>query len=173
MKYFYCVIGLFVLLQSCDESKAPELKDYQGTMLETTNIHSTYSDSGRVKLKFDAPLQRELKDGNQEFPEGLYVQFFDKAGNVSSTLIANYGLYYKLKKRWLARGNVQLANIEKDSLFSEELYWSMDNKKIYTDKNVTIITKDSRLWGEGLEADETLTNYEILHPVGRTYINNK
>jgi lipopolysaccharide assembly outer membrane protein LptD (OstA) len=61
----------------------------------------------------------------------------------------------------IARNNVEVINIKGEKLNSEELIWNNKNKKIYTEKFVTIQTKDEIIYGDGLEANEDLTNYKI------------
>jgi hypothetical protein len=49
---------------------------------------------------------------------------------------------------------------------TEELNWVPAKQKIFTDKFVTIQTKEEVLKGQGLEAKQDFSSYRILKPTG-------
>jgi nucleoside-diphosphate-sugar epimerase len=49
---------------------------------------------------------------------------------------------------------------------TEELFWKQKDQKVYTDKFVTIRQEGDVLYGQGLTANEDLSDYVITHPSG-------
>jgi hypothetical protein len=56
-----------------------------------------------------APLLYEYQNEDREFPEGVYMEFYDEFGKISSTLKANKAYYFKKKDQWRGQGNVEAA----------------------------------------------------------------
>jgi len=108
-----------------------------------------------------------MQNGDQDFPQGIYLEFYDAFGNITSTLQANDAYQFKDENKWRGRGNVIIKNIEKNQqLNTEELFWQPNTKKIYTDKFVTIKTDDETIRGYGMEALQDLSDYKILNTSG-------
>ena len=63
--------------------------------------------------------------------------------------------------------------LKQETLFTEELNWLQAEKKVHTDKNVTIQTPDELLKGEGLDAKQDFSWYRILKPTGAFPIETK
>jgi LPS export ABC transporter protein LptC len=171
MKFFsYPSATLFLalaLLSSCEVQQKKPPVEYKGPLSETENADVTYSEKDIVKTRMKAKKSLDFQNGDKEFPEGLYIEFYDELGVLSSTLKANNAYYFKEEDKWRGRGKVEVKNIEKQQqLNSEELFWKPSTKKIFTDKFVTIRDKNDVIYGTGLDADQNLTNYTILKPEG-------
>ena len=142
-----------------DESEMPE---YEGPILELSNIESFYSDSAIVRLKLVAPKQYEYENNDREFIDGIYLEFYEKDGSISSTLEANYCYHYGNEDRWRAFGNVIVKNmVNYEQLNTEELYWEPKKEKVYTDKFVRIETDGEIYTGEGMEAPQDFSYWRI------------
>ncbi len=140
------------------------LRIYDGPINTAVNIHLMSSDSAVVRSEIQAPKQLEFKNGNLEFPEGIDIQFFEKDGRLSSTLRADVGYYIKEDNLYKGEGNVKVNNlIERQRLQSEELFWNPVEKKIYTEKFVTVEDegKQTLFNGTGMVADENFSKYQI------------
>ncbi|MGV3503053.1 MAG: LPS export ABC transporter periplasmic protein LptC [Adhaeribacter sp.] len=164
--------GLFllvVLLSFC-KSSVKDIKKkvvYKGPIAETTNVSTLYSDSARLQIKLSAPLQLQYENQDGIYPKGIHMTFYDRKGQVTNTVRANYGKYDKKKDQYFVRGNVVLDNaVKKETLRTEELYWEKNTRKIHTDKFVTIETETDILKGTGLTANQDFSDYEILNPSG-------
>jgi LPS export ABC transporter protein LptC len=157
-----------ILALSCSETRSvDEMTLYEGPILELTNIESYYSDSAVVRIKLVAPKQLEFENNDSEFPEGLYLEFYDKYGSISSTLEANYAYKYNKEDKWRALRNVIVKNIENnEQLYTEELYWEPQKELVYTNKFVRIETEDQILMGEGMEASQDFSWWRILDARG-------
>ncbi|PRY15041.1 LPS export ABC transporter protein LptC [Pontibacter ummariensis] len=167
------IVGLLACMSFVGFSCQKELKDpdeeqkYKGPTLENHDVITLYSDSARLLIKLQAPVQQEFESGDGVFPEGLYVEFFEKPGQVTSTLRANYGKQNRSENLFLARGNVVVKNLVKqETLETEELFWDRSKAEIYTDKFVKITTAEEVLMGKGLRANQDFSWYKITNPTG-------
>ena len=114
-----------------------------------------------------ADLVYEFENGDREFPEGLYLEFYDESGKLESTLRANEAYYFKKENQWRGRGKVEVKNLEKnEQLNTEELFWKPADEKIFTDKFVTIRQQSDVIYGQGLEAKQDMSDYVIKKPEG-------
>src|SRR5690606_34911230 len=131
------------------------------------DVESFYTENNQMKVKLVAPLVHEYESGDREFPEGLYLEFYDEAGKLESTLRANEAYYFKKENQWRGRGKVEVKNMEKnEQLNTEELFWKPAEEKIFTDKFVTIRQQADVIYGQGLEARQDMSDYVIKKPEG-------
>lgn len=136
--------------------------EYNGPLSEMENVDVLYSENDRIKVKMKAAKILEFKNGDREFPEGLYLEFYNELGILTSTLKANHAFYFKEDDLWRGREKVEVVNIEKKQrLNTEELFWKRNERKIYTDKFVTIKLENEVVYGTGLDALQDLSSYTI------------
>jgi len=162
---------LFILITlatiSCTTVDNKEPLEYKGPLKEAENVELYYSEKDKVKIKMLADVLYEFENGDREFPKGVYMEFYDEFGQLESTLRANHAYFFKKDDQWRGRGNVEVKNIEKnEQLNTEELFWKPAAKKIFTDKFVTIRQQGDVIYGEGLQANQDLTDYVIQKPAG-------
>lgn len=156
-----------LLLAACSTKQASEPVEYNGPLREAVNVDMLYAEKDRIKVKMRAPRILEFKNGDREFPEGVYLEFYDIHGNLTSTLKANHAFYFKKQDQWRGRGNVEVKNMEKkQELFTEELFWTPLKKNIFTEKFVTIKLESEVIYGTGLDAVQDLSSYTIKKPEG-------
>lgn len=168
----FAMVAIFSV--SCkDDLKDPDKEvKYTGPMIENKNVLTLYSDSAALLIKMQAPVQQEFENGDGVFPKGIYLEFYEKPGQMSSTIKANYGKQERNKEMYLVRGNVVVNNILKgEKLETEELYWDKRKAEIFTDKFVKITTPDEVLMGQGLRANQDFSKYKILKPTGIINLN--
>lgn len=170
----FCLVLVFSLFPSCSTKTDTviEIQEYNGPIVETGYAITYYSDSAIVKMKMEAPSQLVFREGDREFPQGLFIEFFDKEGEATSTLKADYCYYTKKEDLYKATGNVVIRNIEtNDKLDTEELFWNRKKEEVFTDKFVRI-EKDGELHvGEGLEAKQDFSYWKILKSKGTLSLN--
>lgn len=136
-------------------------------MREAENVEMLYTEKQLLKVKMQAPKIFELQNGDRDFPEGLYLEFYDEAGKLSSTLRANSAFYFKTENKWRGRGKVEVRNLAKnEQLNTEELFWMPATKRISTEKFVTIKMESEVIYGTGLDAAQDLSDYRITNPEG-------
>ncbi|MFD2999799.1 LPS export ABC transporter periplasmic protein LptC [Pontibacter toksunensis] len=171
------IIGLMAMMAIAGFGCKDDLKDpdkepkYTGPTVENHDVITLYSDSAKLLVKLQAPVQQEFETGDGVFPEGLYVEFFEQGvqgEQVTSTLKANYGKQDRNQNLFEVRGNVIVDNLKKqEKLETEELYWDRRKARIYTDKMVKITSPEEVVIGQGLEADQGFTNYRIRKVTGQ------
>jgi LPS export ABC transporter protein LptC len=160
------------ILTSCGTTEIKEPVEYTGPLSEVENIEMYYSEKDVVKVKMTAALVYEFKNEDREFPKGLYIEFFDEEGKLASTLKANHAFYFKETNQWRGRENVEVKNLKKgEQLNTEELFWKPTEKRIFTDKFVTIRQQRDVIYGEGLEANEDLSDYTLKSVSGEMNVN--
>lgn len=168
---FFILIGLMGCLD--DGESADQFKEYDGPISESSNVDIKYSDSAVVRVRLKAQKQLNFENGDLEFPQDIYIEFYEKDDIKSSTIEANQGTYNKEQNLYTATGEVVVKNlITGEKLETELLHWNPGKHEIYTDRYVEITTDGEVLMGEGLKANEKFTSYRILKPTGSFSINN-
>lgn len=167
------LLVIAALLCACSEiQQESDMPIYEGPILELDNAETFYSDSAVVRIKMDAPKQLEFENNDREFQEGIYIEFYDTDGTLSSNLKANYCYYYAKEDKWRALGNVIVRNVENnEQLNTEELYWVPEEEMVYTNKFVRIEAEGLIQMGEGLEAKQDFSWYKILNMRGTIDLN--
>lgn len=159
--------SLISFLPSCNTKDAGKPIVYEGPLTEAEDIDMLYTEKDKIKVKMKAKKINELQNGDREFPEGIYLEFYDENGTMTSTLVANQAYFFKQEDKWRGRGKVEVKNIEKkQQLNTEELFWKPLTKKIFTDKFVTIKLENEVLYGTGLDAMQDMSSYTITKPEG-------
>lgn len=138
------------------------------------NVEMLYSADAKVRAKLNAPLLERHNDKNPfvEMPKGLKLVFYNDSLVVNSTLTAKYGITYENSHEMIVRDNVKVVNVNGDILNTEELVWNEQTEKITSDKFVKIQTQDEIIYGDGLEANQDLTNYKIKKIRGTIRLKN-
>ena len=108
-----------------------------------------------------------------QFSKGIRVVSYDYFGNVESELTAYRATNYPEDNLMIARDSVILKNKEGKMLNTEELSWDEKEGRIFTDKFVKITTPNEILYGDGLEAKEDFSSYEIMNIKGRITIDTE
>jgi len=164
-RVFFIVI--LSLLFSCKKTETKHLIEYTGPLREIEKMETYYSENDKVKVKVLADIVYEYKDGDREFPKGLYLEFYNEFGRIETVLKANEAHYFKEENKWRARGKVEIRKIEADEqLNTEELFWKPAEKKIFTESFVTIREQGDVIYGDGLDAKQDLSDYNIRNPKG-------
>lgn len=162
---FICLIILATT--ACDSSELKEPLVYEGPLRIGEQVEMYYTENNAVKVKMEADKVFEFENGDREFPEGIYLEFYDENGALESTLRANEAFYNQKEQQWRGRGDVQVKNIEKDEqLNTEELFWKPAEERIFTEKFVTIRQQTDVIYGQGLEAKQDMSDYVIKKPEG-------
>lgn len=168
---------LFVILvfffsacrQEIDTVDVP-VDSISNAMMTARDIDVLYSDSGIIQARVSGPLVYRNEGGKDpwtEFPEGFRAEMYDSAGNLETTITSDYARRMEATRIMEARGNVVVRNeFRKQQLNTEILIWNEVQHIIHTEEPVKITTPDKVLYGDGLEANETFTEYRILKPRG-------
>lgn len=167
MKLLVIIFTLLFLLQGCSKTELGQPLEYEGPQSEAEKVEMYHSENQQVKVKLLADLVYEFQNGDREFPKGIYIEFFDVEGNISSKLRSNHAHYYKKDNLWKATGKVEVINLSKnEQLNTEELFWRPAKEEIYSESFVTIRMQSEVIYGEGLEARQDMSSYTIKKPQG-------
>jgi len=142
------------------------------------NIKSTFSEDGKIKGILKAKRMEvydDVVEPHTKFPKGINIIFFDKNGEIESSMTAKYAIYYDQKQTWEAIGNVILSNIKGDVLHTEHLYGDEKNKKIYTDELVRITKSNGSVIvaDQGFESNTSFTIYKFIDVSGKIAVKNE
>ncbi len=175
---FTGLIFLFLFgFSACSENEISDIEKMKSTgtlpLITGSEIHIEYTDSAILKAKLYSPLLKEFAspDNFTELPMGMYIEFLDPSGNITTRMFSKYARLDKETNIMTARDSVILINVEGEKLQTELLHWNNESKLMYTDAFVQISKKEEILYGEGLEANESFTKYQILRPQGRIALN--
>ncbi len=169
---FACENDIEKIHSITDNTEQPELSATDATIL--------YSDSGKVEMKLTANRILQFSKAERpyiEFPDGMYVEFYDDSLNIESQMKSNYAIYYMDEKMWEARGDVEaINNIKGEKLNTEELFWDEDKKTIYSNNFSRIQTADGTFYGEnGFESNQRFSKWRLKGSRGTVNLkeNNK
>lgn len=164
---FLSTIAIAVVLFSCEndlESISRIVATDDSPTEITYDLKTVMTDSGKPNLMIEAAYAEKFSGEfpKTEFRDGIKLTFFNKQGEPESELTAEYGEITEKDGKMMVRDNVKFLNFaQKQELNTEELYWDRNQRKIFTDKMVTIKTKNGTYVGNHLTADESFKNYEM------------
>lgn len=161
--------GVFFLFNSCetDIEKIKSLTDPSGMPdISAKEVEIIYSDSSRLQMILQTPYIKRYTNEERpymEFPQGMYVRFFNDSMEMESEMRANYAIYYTEEKLWEARGDVYAHNMEKgEKLNTEELFWDENKNLIYSNRFSRIETQDGTFYGnDGFESNQRFSKWRL------------
>lgn len=133
---------------------------------EVTIIYST---NGHAKARLFANefiRNEQAKPPYTDARKGLKIEFFNDSLQVENTLTARYGRWYENTGNILLRDSIVVVNKKGEQLHTEELVWNPGVNKFYSEKFVRIVTATQTMYGDGLEANQDFSWYEIKNPKG-------
>ncbi len=156
------------LFSACGEEKfKPQidatLSAGQIPVQESWDTKIVFTEDGKTKAVLYSDHIRAYEDRNVKILEGVKIDFYNKEGNVSSTLTSKRGRINDLTNDMWAIDSVVAVSDSGVVLKTDELMWRNKEKKIKTDKFVTIIDGDEKIEGYGFESDQNLRNYTIYN----------
>ena len=98
------------------------------------------------------------------------LNIFNKKGELESEITADRATNFPKRDFMVAKDSVVLKDKEGKMLNTEMLNWDNTTNKIYTNKFVKITTPSEILYGDGLEAEQDFSRYEIKNIKGRIKI---
>jgi LPS export ABC transporter protein LptC len=139
---------------------APTLPDQ---VIEAFTLHE--SSSGERLYTLEAQRAYVYDAAQRVDVSGVRVLFYDDAGGVHSTLVADEGSIYQRNEDLVARHNVVVRTADSTVLRTDSLGWSNLMQVVRTDADVVIETPRGRIEGKGLAADAGLKRIDIMSPV--------
>jgi LPS export ABC transporter protein LptC len=131
---------------------------------ESWNSTIIFTDSGKTKailyaghLKVFSKTKETLLDSN------IKVDFYDADEIKSSTLTSKRGRVDENTDNLFAFDSVVAINDSGIVVSSDEMMWRNKDRKIISDKYVTIVSPTEKINGYGFESDQSLHNYVIYN----------
>lgn len=136
---------------------------------KATDITGIYSKNGIVKARLFA--HEYIKNDAAQPPytdlnTRIRVEFYSDSGALNNILTADSCRVYDATGNVLMWGKVKIVTTKGEELNTEELIWNSGIEKVFTEKPVKITTGSEVLYGNGLEANQDFTWYQITNPRG-------
>lgn len=176
------VMGSAILLFSCERDEAEDAAASEETMRTeySENLSIVESQNGRRSYHFVTPLVEGYslaREPYREFRKGVKITTYkdDSLSTVDVVLTANYAIYYENRKLWEAKGNVVVVKSDGKNLYTQQLFWNQQTKKIYSNVDSKIVQNDGRdvFIGEGFESDEEFKDWRFRRMKGRMEVEVK
>lgn len=159
---------LSLVLSSCQEKKRETVKvasnpDSVPTMV-TRDVMTLISDSGMTRYRITAKLwivYDEARDPNWKFPVGLLLEKFDEKFKVEATVRCDSATYFKARKLWRLDGGVEIRNVKRELIETEQMFWDQALHEVRSDSFVHIEKSDRVIEGYEFRSNEKLTDYVV------------
>ncbi|OZV69287.1 LPS export ABC transporter periplasmic protein LptC [Winogradskyella aurantia] len=96
-----------------------------------------------------------------EFPDGIILKIYDEQNN-KTTITSNYAIYYSDTDIIDLRGNVVIATHQRDTLFTEQLYYNEKLEWVFTNEPFYYKQTTGFTRGNGFDADKDFKNFQML-----------
>ena len=106
-------------------------------------------------------IQRHLKN-----PKGLKLTLYNYDNKVISTASSSYARLYDNNNKVDLSDSVVLINQNNHKLLTEHIVWDIESEVLSTDENVTIITENEIIHGEGFVTSNKFKTYQIQNIKG-------
>lgn len=117
------------------------------------NVKTLISDSGVTQYRITTKLWYIYSQATKPhwfFPDGLYLEQFDKDFKTAASVQCDSATYYVDSKLWQLDGNVRIWNVNKELILTNQLFWSQRDQKVYSDSFIHIEKADRTLEGLSL-----------------------
>ncbi|MDE3255372.1 MAG: LPS export ABC transporter periplasmic protein LptC [Bacteroidota bacterium] len=167
-----------MLCLSCTNSKEriKHIKDYESLQEDrASDVTILYSEKALVKANLFASEFVRNENARPPFTElrkKVRVFFYDDQKKIKSTLYAKYARMYEHNKNVIIRDSIVVINQKGEQLKTEELVWNEQLRKFFTNKPVQIKTATQMIYGNGLEANEDFSYYQITQIKGIVNLTN-
>jgi LPS export ABC transporter protein LptC len=164
---FIALIGIYYSACS-DERVKPSIN----TSLEVEELPAQeswdatifFTDSGQTKAVLEAGHLRVFAEAKETLlDKGIKVDFYDEYERKTTTLTSKNGRVDDATQNLFAKDSVVVRSEDSTIITTEELMWRNEDRKITSDKFVTIISPKEKIQGYGFESDQSLKNYVIYN----------
>lgn len=170
------LMGGAILLFSCKE-KAVETEESLDAIKteESHDLTIIMSENGRKSYIFTTPLLEGYtlgRDPYREFRKGISITTYqdDSLTTENAVLVANYAIYYEKRKLWEAKGDVVIIKHDGTRVYTQQLFWNLVTKRIYSNVDTKLVTETDELIGEGFESDEEMNEPRFRRWKGRMQV---
>lgn len=165
-------LSFLFFMASCEGEKAhmaPAVTDGDSLpMMNAHGISTLISDSGVIRYKLIAEEWHIFNTPPQPtwaFKKGFFMERYDEEMNVNLYAQADTA-FLREQRIWELRGRVVVKNIQGTLFQTEELYWDMNEHKMWNHMPMDIIMPDRELHGTDFRSNEQMTDYFVTNSVG-------
>ncbi len=160
------IAGSAISLISCGtRAKPSETGDEKIISRTVLDMEVLSSDNGLRRRLMRAPLMEEhafAKPAFEEFREGMEVIGYDSLGlKPSSRVIADHALHWVARDVWQLSGNVVVEGEDGQRLYTQQLFWDVKTKKIWSNVDSKVEEDGDVLYGVGFEAMDDFSSWEF------------
>ena len=145
---------------------------------EAENIDLKYTvlkeDTVRLVANLLSPKMLDYSNRNfafNEFPIGIELKIYDENNN-QTTITSNYAIVYSGTDIIDLRGDVQIATHQKDTLFTEQLYYNQKLEWAFTNEPFVFKSLTNSTHGVGFDSDKEFKRYQMLEMGGEIELDN-
>ena len=144
-------------IRAADQSSVPDS--------EVSGAKIYLYDGSRVTTEVvaDKIVQFEAEDSTIAYH--LNIDIIDSLGKVTTEVTGDSGVIHEGIGEFTIYGNVVVVTKDNTQLETDVLNWHSKTDRIYTDAFVRITSDDGVISGWGMESDQRLSWYKILHRV--------
>lgn len=163
---------LATLISSCgaeQEHMADAINESDSLAFMTANGVSTLiSDSGVIRYKLvaeDWQIHNSTNPATWKFLHGFFMERFDENMHTDLFVQADTAFLHT-QRTWELRGRVIIKNLQGTLFRTEELFWDMNEHKMWNSKPMDIFMPDRELHGTDFRSNEQMTDYYVTNSVG-------
>ena len=168
MKLISLIIVLLFFCSCTREKVKPPINiSFEGDELpaqESWNSTVFFTDSGKTRAILTAGHLRVFSQSKETLLDsGVQVDFYNMDEVKTTTLTSKRGKVDENTNNLYAIDSVVTVNDSGIVVTTEEMMWRNEDKKIISDKFVTIVSPKEKIQGYGFESDQHLQNYIIYN----------
>ncbi len=168
MKFFVLIFSILFLFPFCSSKRVKPSVDGKLSVEELPSQESwnsiiTFSDSGKISAILYAGHLRKYDDKKETFlDQNIKVDFYDQNEVQTTTLTSIRGRVDETTNNLYAMDSVVVSS-DSVTIKTDEMMWRNKDRKIVSDKFVTVISPQEEIQGYGFESDQNLNNYVIYN----------
>lgn len=168
MKYIFLIVVISMLFQFCSSKRVKpsvdlNLNTQELPSQESWNSVITFTDSGKTKAILWTGHLRKFDEKRETFlDKNVKVDFYNDEQIKTSTLTSKKGRVDETTNNLYAIDSVVVFS-DSVTIRTEEMMWRNKDRKIVSDKFVTVVSPQEKIEGYGFESDQNLKNYVIYN----------
>ncbi len=174
MKKFLVILvaGFIALLGSCgaeQEHVADAINESDSlAFMSASGVSTLISDSGVIRYKLvteDWQIHNSTNPATWKFLHGFFMERFDENMHTDLFVQADTAFLHQ-QRTWELRGRVIIKNLQGTLFLTEELFWDMNEHKMWNHKPMDIFMPDRELHGTDFRSNEQMTDYFVTNSEG-------
>jgi LPS export ABC transporter protein LptC len=170
---FFCAASL----SSCKNSKSDIDKLFAKKLGVDTvlKLESYMSQNGKMKAKLLSNIMVRYQysansEPKMEFPDSIYVEFYNDTLGVETKVTANYAEYMETQQKIYLRDSVKIVNLKKgDTIYCMDMIWDQNKQTFTSEKAMRWISPSQNIRGTGFSAKQDLSQFNIKKVAGPVY----